>query len=115
MLCPVCNKNWDEGTTQCPICGRDLTTDSDKIEWVILGDVDDRISADFAKETLNSYNIPAVIFSKSGFFGNVGLPLHPFYKPGSGVFEIAVQNQYQEDALEILEMILGDKWHTKEN
>ena len=114
MLCPVCKNNWDENTTQCPICGHDLTTEEDKDEWLIIGDIDDRVSADFAKEALNSHGVPAVIFSRSGFFGNIGLPLHPFYKPGGGIFDIAVQSRFREEAVEILDIILGDRWHRKE-
>jgi RNA polymerase subunit RPABC4/transcription elongation factor Spt4 len=114
MLCPVCKNNWDENTTQCPICGHDLTAEEDQDEWLIIGDIDDKISADFARETLTSHDIPTVIFSRSGFFGDVGLPLHPFYKPGGGIYDIAVPSRLQEEAVEILDIILGDHWHRKE-
>lgn len=114
MLCPICKKNWNENTTQCPICGHDLTAEDDKDEWIVLGDIDDRVSADLAKEALNSHGVPAVIFSRSGFFGNIGLPLHSFYKSGGGIFDIAVQSRFCEEANEILDFILGDQWHRKE-
>ncbi|MFZ5981445.1 MAG: hypothetical protein ACOYVF_12530 [Candidatus Zixiibacteriota bacterium] len=114
MLCPVCKNEWEEGTAHCPICGYELNDYNEEAEWIIIGDIDDKVSADYAKETLLSSEIPVVIFSKSGFFGNVGLPLHPFYKPGTGVFEVAVPGEYQEEAVEILDIILGEQWHQKE-
>ena len=50
------------------------------------------------------------IFSKSGFFGDAGLTLNPFYKQESGTYEVKVPNSYIEEAADILDMILGDKW-----
>ena len=114
MLCPVCKNKWEEGTAHCPICGYELNDNKEQTEWIIIGDIDDKVSADYAEVTLQSSEIPVVVFSKSGFFGNVGLPLHPFYKPGTGIFEIAVQRQLYEEAVEILDIILWERWHKKE-
>ena len=61
-------------------------------------------------KTFKSYNIPAVIISKSGFFGDIGLPLGTFYKPGVGLFEVSVPKEYVEETEDILNMILGEKW-----
>lgn len=113
-LCPVCKNNWPNGTTECPVCGRELGDDIEKTEWVILGSFEDRLSADFAKETLNSEKIPAAILSKSGFFGNVGLPLNPFYSSKSAPYEIAVPKDLAEEAGGILDSVLGGKWSRKE-
>ncbi len=85
------------------------------MKWVVLGMIEDKISADYAKETLKTYDIPAVIFSKSGFFGEIGLPLATFYKPGIGLFEVSVPEESIEEAIDILNMILGDKWQRKED
>ncbi|UCD65125.1 MAG: hypothetical protein JSW34_06765, partial [Candidatus Zixiibacteriota bacterium] len=71
-------------------------------------------SADFARETLAGSGIPTVIFSRSGFFGNIGLPLNPFYRPGHAAFEISVPEEFAQEAQELLDMTLGDKWQKKE-
>ena len=112
-FCPVCKTEWREPIQECPVCGRELEKDNDdtnKSEWIVLGMIEDKMSADFAKETLTSYEIPSVVISKSGFFGNIGLPLNPFYKPGSSLFQISVRSEDAEEAADILSLILGDKW-----
>ena len=112
--CPVCKAEVDVDVANCPICGHELD-EAKEAKWVSLGEIEDKLSADFAKEVLTSYNIPVVIFSRSGFFGNIGLPLNPFYKPGSAMFEVSVPEDDSEEALEVLKMTLGDRWHRKED
>ncbi len=112
--CPVCKTEIAADATTCYVCGSDLN-DKDSPEWVVIGTVEDKLSADFAKETLESCNIPAVVFSRSGFFGSIGLPLNPFYKSKSAEFEVSVPKQFREDAADTLEMTLGEKWQRKED
>ena len=114
MYCPVCKNEWSDEFVDCPICSRDMT-ESGPVEWVLLGSVQDKVSADFAREVLASYKIPAVVISKSGFFGNVGLTFNMFYKPGSYLFEVMVPDDQTEEAAGILEMALGDRWERKED
>ncbi len=111
--CPECKTELEDDQSFCPICGH-LLSDPDGSEWIVLGEIEDGISADFARETLTAYEIPAVIFSRSGFFGTAGLPLNPFYKPGSAMFEIRVPKECLEEATDILTMTLGDKWRRKD-
>ena len=112
--CPVCKSEIDADATTCYICGTDLT-DKTASEWVVIGTVEDKLSADFAKETLTSCNIPAVVFSRSGFFGSIGLPLNPFYKSSTSEFEVSVPRQFRDEAADTLEMTLGDKWQRKDD
>ena len=111
--CPACKTEIDDDASTCCICGYELDQDR-KVKWTIIGEIEDKLSADFGKEALTTSEIPAVVFSRSGFFGNIGLPLNPFYKPGSALFEISVPEEFIEEASEILEMTLGEKWHRKE-
>ncbi len=98
----------------CYVCGNDPTKDtSEEDQWVMLGIVDDKLHADLAEETLKSCKIPAVVLSKSGFFGNIGLVLNPFYTNSTPAFEISVPSQYLEEATDILDMTLGIKFHRK--
>ena len=77
--------------------------------------IEDKLSADFAEETLKSYEIPAVVISRSGFFGTVGLPLNPLYSTKSPAFEIRVPEAHVNEAAGILDMALGEKWQRKED
>ena len=76
VYCPVCKTEVEDDSTSCPICGNDFEK-TGEVSWVVVGEIEDKISADFAREALKSYDIPAVIFSRSGFFGRVGLPVYP--------------------------------------
>lgn len=115
VSCPKCRKEWADDVTTCPVCGIDLER-PDVNEWVVLGEIDNKLAADFARETLKSYEIPAVILSRSGFFGDVGLTLNPFYSAGqSGAFEVSVPAEFVEEAADILDMTVGEAWRRKEN
>jgi hypothetical protein len=72
------------------------------------------MSADFAVEVLKSYEISAVVISKSGYFGQVGLTLNPLYSKGSGQFEISVPVSEVEEAIEVLNMALGNSWQRED-
>ncbi len=113
VFCPKCKKELPAGVTECYACGHDLA-DAEDVDWVVLGAIENKMYADFAKEALESYHIPAVVISKDGFFGNIGLPLRPFYDSQSAPFEISVPAVYIEEAVEILNMVVGDKWRRKE-
>jgi hypothetical protein len=78
--------------------------------WVLVGRVNDEMSANYARETLKSYDIPAVIFSESGFFGTAGLNLPSPAGKNLGQFQIHVPAEKKEEAEDILNMILGNKW-----
>jgi hypothetical protein len=112
-FCPICKSELESDSDNCKICGYEIIGDTEA-KWVFVGLIEDKMSADFAKETLKSYNIPAVIFSKSGFFGDAGLPLNPFYSHSSGQYEVSVPIDFVEEANDILLITLGDKWHGKE-
>lgn len=113
-LCPACKSEIDDEASSCYICGYEFDEER-QTNWVVVGEIEDKLSADFGKEALASSDIPAVVISRSGFFGNVGLPLNPFYKAGSALFEISVPEELIEEASEILSMTLGEKWHRKES
>ncbi len=115
--CPKCNKDFDSDLPSCPRCNPDLRegdeTASDGLNkkgWIVIGHVKDQTSADYAKETLESYDIPVVVFSESGFFGQVGLNLPSPIGKHKGMFQIQVPSELDEDAINILNMIFGDGW-----
>ncbi len=116
-VCPVCKTEWDDSMTECPVCAREIGPESDvagAADWVLLGHIGDNMSADYAREALKDYDVPVVVISKSGFFGKAGLTLQSFYGSGAQLFEVMVPTDYVEEATNLMDMILGDKWRRKE-
>ena len=112
-VCPACHNTVAEDLTECPICGRELAPvegNNHGSDWVIAGIVRDKVSADFVRETLVSYDIPAVVFSKSGFLGNAGLPMDSVYGGTTGGYEVSVPEEHLEETIEILNTVLGNTW-----
>jgi hypothetical protein len=114
VYCPKCKRELPNGVTECFVCGCDLT-EAGESDWIVIGEIENKLYADFAKETLASCGIPAVIISNDGFFGSLGLPMRPFYNSQSAPFEISVPAVYCEEAIEILDMTVSDKWRRKES
>ncbi|MCP4684655.1 MAG: hypothetical protein GY867_04315 [bacterium] len=113
--CPACKTEWDPPVAKCPVCSGELTAGKEESDWTLLGTIRDKVSADFAREVLSSYEIPAVVISKSGFFGQVGLTFNTFYKAGSHMFEISVPTEHVLEAREIMNMAVGESWERKED
>ncbi len=114
VFCPECKTELEGNPPHCYLCGHLLMEDEGQDEWNIIGTVENKIMADFVKETLKSEKIPAVVISRSGFFGNAGLPLNPIYSTGEASFEISVPDSFSSKAIDLLDMTLGEKWHKKE-
>ena len=115
--CPKCKENFERDISNCPNCNFEFENNSDsssKEDWVIVGRIMDKTSADYAIESLESYQIPAVVFSESGFFGQAGLKLPSVTGKGLGQFQIKVPDSYIEEAVGILDMILGENWEKEE-
>jgi len=110
--CPVCNSELENGVTSCHVCGWEA--DVTEGEWMELGTIGDKLSADMAKEALTARGIPAVVFSQSGFFGDAGLSLYPFFKSKAPQFVMKVPAVYGEEAAEVLDMIIGNNWQRKD-
>jgi hypothetical protein len=108
-FCPRCNEQFEGDLTECPNCKYDFGDESSAgRDWIVVRRITDKTAADFARETLQSYNIPVVIISESGFFGNAGLPLPSIYGKGIGKYRVHVPAEFEDDAREIMEMILGE-------
>lgn len=111
--CPRCRETFAGDLTSCPKCNYDFENNSNETQgegWQLIARIYDKTSADFAKETLESYNIPTVVISESGYFGQVGLNLPSISGKGMGKFQIHVPLESIEEAEDILNMILGDDW-----
>lgn len=103
----------EKNSTECAVCGWEAEPE-DQAEWVPLGCVESQLLADMASETLHSMQIPVVVTSRDGFFGRVGLPLTPIFKPGGPKFTISVPAAWASEAASVLESTLGDKFQRGE-
>lgn len=115
--CRNCNESWQTEGDRCPVCAGELTADKETNEdsdWVMLGTLNEKPSADLAKEILESSGIPTVVISRSGFFGSIGLRLDNLYSGKPGNFELSVPTVHRTEAEEILEATLGDQWNGSE-
>jgi len=109
MLCPGCNRELSDFASDCAVCGWELSQDQ-KTDWVKVGLVESQAFAEMGREALKQSEIPAVLISRSGMFGAAGLTLDPLITSGSGSFEISVPASQADEALSILEAVLGDSF-----
>jgi len=116
--CPRCREFFEGDLTSCPKCNYDFNSDKEDEEdegageeqWIIIGRVRNRTTADYAVETLKSYDIPAVVVSESGYFGDVGLNLPSATGKHMGLFQIHITADKYDEAVDVLDMILGENW-----
>nr|MBN2277128.1 hypothetical protein [candidate division Zixibacteria bacterium] len=112
VYCPNCKENFPGDLTSCPKCNYDFNGHEAGKEdkWPAIGMISDRTSADYARETLLSYNVPCVVFSGSGYLGNAGLSMPSFTGKVTAKYVVHVPAEHREEAENILTMILGDGW-----
>ena len=110
-LCPKCNAELESSAVACQKCGHEV----DASELIMIGTIDDKVTADMAREVLASHGIRAGVFSSSGFFGSAGLPLTPIFSAKTHQFEVTVEAEFGDEAAELLEMTIGDNFHRRDN
>ena len=118
-FCPECNVELQANAVVCHKCGYeinvDVDVDDDNDELIVIGTIDDKITAEMAREILASHGIRAGVFSNSGFFGSAGLTLTPIFSTNTPQFEVSVEAKSGEEAAELLEMTVGDNFHRRDN
>jgi hypothetical protein len=76
--------------------------------WVVIAEESNRTVAEFAINGLKSYDIPAVLDSRSGFLGTAGLTLRSMRTGKVDTFKIMVPPDVAEEAAEVVKIFLGD-------
>ena len=86
------SEDWDDDDD-------DDTDEEDLEDWVTIGYATDKVTADYIIDSLQAYDIPATIINKSGFLGDIGIPLaaSPF-GGGTGAYEIMTPAESIEEA-----------------
>jgi hypothetical protein len=119
-FCPNCRYEYEQGVSICPDCNETLVASlpgetvqglpsgmaayssdiSDHRDWVQIARLTSYQSADMILEAWHSKNIPAVIVSGAGQFGQTG----------DGAYSLMVPREHFEDADLEASAILGDEW-----
>lgn len=117
-FCPKCKYVFQNGIGICPDCdvplkehssnggGAAMTPDD---SWMVVGGVVSNDQTRVAKGSLDSSNIPSMVLpSKFAAFGSESPPQPVDTKIPNGGSLIMVPREFHDDALAILEAVLGD-------
>lgn len=123
MFCPKCRYEYEPHIFECPDCGEKLvvalpdesgtpTIDEKEAyaDWVPLVSLNSPTSAQMVMDVLRQKNIPAVVLSGGGYFGQTGSMGPSSQLPIKGNYTLMVPEDYVADADGEGETILGDEW-----
>jgi len=122
-FCPKCRYEYNTGTSICPDCDEPLVdrlpdksesdpnnTLADYDNWVCIGRLTSSIYANMINEVFREKEIPVVVLSGTGHFGQTGQMGASSFRPIDGAYSILVPEEYVEDADQEAEIILGEDW-----
>ena len=118
-FCPKCRYEYEDDILECPDCRIELIDQlpssvvsaavSPDESWIPAGLVNSQIKSDLAKGALDSNNIPSVIISSVFNAYGKGLDFSSSISLSSSEGNIVlVPKEFKEEALFILEAVLGD-------
>ena len=117
-FCPRCRYEYNVDVGVCPDCHEKLvakrpeTPEADKQydDWVQLARLHSTRIAEMVLESLRAKDIPAVLMSGVGYFGQSGTQGLSSYAPVGGGYSLLVPKDYVVDAVEEVKIILGEDW-----
>lgn len=118
--CPSCRFEYKPEIVTCPDCNEklvaqlpeeDATEDGKSYDdWVQVARLTSQQYSDMLLEALRAKNIPAVIQSGAGYFGQTGQMGPSSFRPIGGGFSLMIPRQFLVDADREANLILGDEW-----
>ena len=122
-FCPKCRYEYNPEVSICPDCSEYLVAKLPEIDasnseiddmgydnWVKIGRLSSQAYANMINDGLQSKNIPVVIISGAGHFGQTGQMGTSSFLPVGGGYIVLVPEEFVEDANHEAEIILGDEW-----
>ena len=121
--CPKCRYEYNPEISICPDCEEHLVdilpekyendSEIDKQgydNWVKIARLTSQAYANMINDGLQSKNIPVVILSGAGHFGQTGQMGTSSFFPVGGRYLVLVPEEFVEDANNEAVSILGDEW-----
>jgi hypothetical protein len=123
-FCPKCKYEYKRDSGVCPDCGETLirsqpeptmtgfqtASDIPPGDWVQLARLPSPEYAEMVLECLRSNDIPAVILSGTGHFGQTGQMGMSVFRPVGGQFSVMVPVAHVAEADHHGYSILGEEW-----
>ncbi len=116
-FCPKCRYEYEEGIFRCPDCDEPLVDrlEEDKKgeeykDWIEIARLTSPQFAQMVLEVLHEKEIPAVISSSSGFFGETGQMGIASFAPAGGGFSLLVPEKFVSIADKEAALVLGEVW-----
>ena len=119
-FCPKCRYEYNPGVGVCPDCNEQLVSalpeeparaeDEVYDDWVQIGRLTSTQYAEMLIEALHAKDIPAILHSGSGHFGETGQMGLSSFRPVGGGYSLWVPRQFADDADQEAEVILGELW-----
>lgn len=122
-FCPKCRYEYNPEISICPDCEEHLVDilpekyeNESEIDnqgydnWVKIGRLSSQAYATMINDGLKSKNIPIVILSGAGHFGQTGQMGTSAFFPAGGSYIVLVPEEFKDDANHEAEIILGEEW-----
>ena len=122
-FCPKCRYEYNPEIIICPDCNESLVDilpekyeNESEIDnqgynnWVKIARLSSHAYANMINDGLKSKNIPVVILSSAGHFGQTGQMGPSSFFPAGGGYMVLVPEEFIENASHEAEIILGDEW-----
>jgi hypothetical protein len=119
-FCPSCKYEYEQGVGICPDCGVNLVEalevegpadiDEPEFDWVPMARIMSEQVAEMVVEAFQAKDIPALLISGTGYFGQAGVMGPSSYQAIGGGYTILVSRDAVDDADKEGEVILGEEW-----
>lgn len=121
-FCPNCKYEYEANVTECPDCEVELVSSLPEPEdetinptngyddWVELARLTSQPSADLLLEALQAHDIPSVILSGTGHFGQTGQMGTDSFRPVGGGYTLLVPEDFVQEADQEATGALGEEY-----
>ncbi|UCC44388.1 MAG: hypothetical protein JSU65_00200 [Candidatus Zixiibacteriota bacterium] len=119
-FCPNCEYEYKAGVSTCPDCEEPLVdklpeeeeeSETEYDDWVHMARLNSDQYARMLLEALHAKDIPAVIRSGTGHFGQTGQMGTSSFRPVGGGYSLFVPQEFLQQADTEAELLLGEEWH----